>query len=162
MLFYFFLGIQTQEYWAYTNNVNLLSAGANSPFVGSTGSGIYSGRKGCITAVMTSNDTSIALVAEVPKDPMINYQITQQNVSNYKNYNINLKRDSLEAYTIRKLNVSAKEESFDLCDDDFCCNFNLHLTENDNYVNQVNSIKLNCLKVEIKKKITIPAGVKFI
>lgn len=51
-----FTAVQIQQSWAYKNNVNLLAAGRNLPSVGSTGSGIYHGRFGPLTAVMSPNN----------------------------------------------------------------------------------------------------------
>lgn len=49
-------GVQIQQMWAYKNNVNLLSAGANNPSVGSSGTGIYAGRLGPLASTMSGTD----------------------------------------------------------------------------------------------------------
>lgn len=49
----FLNAVQAQQAWAYKHNVNFLGAGASSPQVGSTGSGIYHGRFGTLTSVMS-------------------------------------------------------------------------------------------------------------
>lgn len=51
----FHTGVQVQQAWAYRNNVNLLAAGASYPEVGSTGTGVYAGKRGRIVSVMNHN-----------------------------------------------------------------------------------------------------------
>lgn len=63
----FLTAVQIQFYWAYRFNVNLLAAGANTPSVGSTGSGIYNGRNGALVHGMHFEDETKLYVAEVPK-----------------------------------------------------------------------------------------------
>jgi pantetheine hydrolase len=48
-----FVAIQIQQSWAYKNNVNFLSSGANHPEVGSTGTGIFAGKYGGLVSFMT-------------------------------------------------------------------------------------------------------------
>lgn len=63
----FLTAAQVQQAWAFGNNVNLLAAGSSRPEVGSTGSGIYHGRMGALTAVMSSKAKSKIYRAVVPK-----------------------------------------------------------------------------------------------
>jgi pantetheine hydrolase len=50
---FYYLAVQIQQSWAYKNNVNLLTSGANQPEVGSTGTGIFAGRYGPLVSFMT-------------------------------------------------------------------------------------------------------------
>lgn len=63
----FVAAIQTQEYWAHRFDVNFLGAGYNWPETGSSGSGIYNGENGTLTAILPSVITSKMLIANVPK-----------------------------------------------------------------------------------------------
>lgn len=49
----FLTAVQIQQGWAFENNVNLLAAGANYPKVGSTGTGVYAGKRGRIVSIMS-------------------------------------------------------------------------------------------------------------
>ncbi|XP_039752572.1 vanin-like protein 2 [Pararge aegeria] len=61
--------VEIQQAYAHTMNVNFLAAGANNVRVGSTGSGIFSGKAGALISLMTGVPTTKLLVAEVPKEP---------------------------------------------------------------------------------------------
>ena len=70
----FLTAVQIQQNWAYANNVNLLAAGANNPSVGNTGSGIYAGNQGAVTALMSSKNQTLVLMQ---------YKSTSFNIFNY-------------------------------------------------------------------------------
>lgn len=63
----FLTATQVQQNWAYTNNVNLLAAGANFPDIGSTGTGIFAGRRGSLISVMEGANRTTLYVETVPK-----------------------------------------------------------------------------------------------
>ncbi|XP_029156556.1 vanin-like protein 1 [Nylanderia fulva] len=63
----FLTAVQTQAGWSFSEDVNFLASGYNKPSVGSTGSGIYLGRKGIATAIMSNTIHEEVLVFEVPK-----------------------------------------------------------------------------------------------
>lgn len=63
----FTTSVQVQHGWAYSNNINLLSSGANNPAAGSTGTGIYAGRRGSLVSVIEGSSSSQLYVATVPK-----------------------------------------------------------------------------------------------
>lgn len=101
----FLTAVQVQQNWAYVNNVNLLASGANNHIVGSTGSGIYAGRKGSISSVMEGSHVTRALTGTVPKRIPSNENVqlrnnamryTKQQMSGLK-----LKRDQLDRYAIK-------------------------------------------------------------
>ncbi|XP_063220854.1 vanin-like protein 2 isoform X2 [Bacillus rossius redtenbacheri] len=63
----FLTSVQAQSQWASAMDVNMLAAGYSKPSVGSTGSGIYNGRRGPLATVFSAVDTSKLLVATVQK-----------------------------------------------------------------------------------------------
>lgn len=100
----FLTGVQVQQNWAYANNVNLLAAGANLPAVGSTGTGIYAGRKGSLASVMEGVSKTTLLTATVPKrDLGESIQIVQHSTKNSRAEMapLKLKRDQLDKYSIQ-------------------------------------------------------------
>ncbi|XP_059619754.1 vanin-like protein 1 [Phlebotomus argentipes] len=130
--------VQVQYMWAWKHNVNFLGAGANNPEVGSTGSGIFAGRKGPLTYVMSSTPMRRLLVANVPKahtlegpythDPVAVKQTEEQMLD------LHLKRDHLDIYTTKLVNVSQEKGSEKLCFDTLCCDFDYELTFDDSLV----------------------------
>lgn len=80
----FLTAVQVQHSWALTNNINLLAAGANNPAVGSTGTGIFAGRKGSLISVMEAMNATNLYTATVPKIglgdhiPITEYSIKRQ------------------------------------------------------------------------------------
>lgn len=100
----FLSAVQVQQNWAYTNNVNMLAAGANNPSFGSTGTGIYAGRKGSLISVMEGTAKINLYTAIVPKRGLgDNIQITQNSIRRSKAEvaQLKLKRDQLERYSIK-------------------------------------------------------------
>ncbi|TDG38550.1 hypothetical protein AWZ03_015028, partial [Drosophila navojoa] len=66
----FLTAVQVQLGWSYANDVNLLAAGSSHTEYGSTGTGIFNGRKGTITSVMNLDEGERRIyVAQVPKYP---------------------------------------------------------------------------------------------
>lgn len=114
-----FLGAQVQQGWAYAHNVNLLAAGANNAAVGSTGSGIYSGRQGALQSMMTDVEESKMLISSITKDPGQN---------KHQNYDIptrvpdvKLKQDySLDKYIFSPLRI-AQFALQEMCSFEHCC-----------------------------------------
>uniref|UniRef100_A0A336K3I7 CSON000083 protein n=1 Tax=Culicoides sonorensis TaxID=179676 RepID=A0A336K3I7_CULSO len=137
----FLSAVQIQQSWAYKNNVNLLAAGANLPSIGSTGSGIYHGRFGPLTAVMNPDNQTKILVAEVPKfigNVSASLPVAVPIVPNTPSamLNLYLKRDQIDKY-VSELIVIPEEFSgnstslyfdADVCDGDFCCDFDFNVT----------------------------------
>lgn len=100
----FLTAVQAQQHWAYSNNVNLLAAGANNPGFGSTGTGIFAGRKGSLTSVMEGSADSKLYTATVPKRGLGDNITIVQNAVRYtkeKMAPLKLKRDQLDRYSIR-------------------------------------------------------------
>ena len=98
----FLTGVQIQQNWAYSNNVNLLAAGANNPKIGSTGTGIYAAKQGSLISVMNGKNDTQLYTATVPKLGTQSF-ITQVQVKHDKieMQPLYLKRDQLDKYQIR-------------------------------------------------------------
>lgn len=99
----FLTAVQIQQNWAFTNNVNLLSAGANNPDVGSTGTGIYARRKGPIKAVMEGLNRTTLYTASVPKKGLgDSIEVVDEAVKRSKDEmkTLFLKKDVFDRYSI--------------------------------------------------------------
>ena len=107
-----------------------MSAGANNPDRGSTGSGIYSGRNGALRAVMSGVAKSRVLYSKVPKIPA-SENIVVDITPPEENNKIFLKRDRINSYVWEKLEPTDDEKSLALCHGKFCCHFKVHLQEID-------------------------------
>lgn len=137
--------------------MNLLAAGANNPSIGSTGSGIYHGRYGPLTAVMNHLSKryvkislktlyqftirilfSQILLATVPK--MSASGVTPERIPIVKGnpsemLNLFLKRDQLDKYVTEEIiipNYVTEKSSYILeatvCHKTFCCDFDANIT----------------------------------
>lgn len=60
---------QIHQAWAFANNINLLSAGANKPKDGNSGSGIFIGKHEISQMFISPYPTQQLLTATIPKDP---------------------------------------------------------------------------------------------
>jgi predicted amidohydrolase len=101
----FLTAVQVQQNWAYSNDVNLLAAGANNPEFGSTGTGIYSGRYGSIISVMEGSNRTTLYSATVPKKRISNknQEIEHKAIRYAKEQMkpLTLKRDQLDSYKLQ-------------------------------------------------------------
>lgn len=133
----FLTAVQFQQYWAYTHNVNLLAAGANNPAIGSTGTGIYNGRKGPIIAAMNWESESKLYIATIEKIPSTQSISQVEFVRNDAKdmLQLKLKRDQLELSNHKKLDLTNSSIKENLCYyEDACCDFDISLTVSDNVV----------------------------
>uniref|UniRef100_A0A182PRL4 CN hydrolase domain-containing protein n=1 Tax=Anopheles epiroticus TaxID=199890 RepID=A0A182PRL4_9DIPT len=135
----FLTASQIQQGWAFSNNVNLLAAGASFPGVGSTGTGIYSGRRGAITTVMNHEPQTKLYVAQVPKmtspNAAIN-KIPQPKGTPAQMAKLYLKRDQIDKYATKDLPMTSNtllEET--VCYESHCCNFTLNYNVRPNLEN---------------------------
>lgn len=64
----FLTSVQIHSAWAYRHNVNLISAGASNPIFGSTGSGIFAGRYGALTEIISPDPIQKMLTTVVKID----------------------------------------------------------------------------------------------
>ncbi|KAH8235433.1 hypothetical protein KR032_000197, partial [Drosophila birchii] len=124
-----FLGaIQLQEGWAYANDVNLLAADGSNPSGCTTGSGIYAGRAGRLTAEIFEEPTTRVLVADVPKKntertmPPVTLFTPQlrtprhTGVATHRDYNVDI-------FTTELLAADFLTVDKQLCHGSFCCKF---------------------------------------
>ncbi|KAJ6635920.1 Vanin-like protein 1 [Pseudolycoriella hygida] len=126
----FLTAVQLQQYWAFSNDVNLLAAGSNNPTIASTGTGIYAGRKGSLISVMERTNSSKLFTATVPKKGSgdnITFNEFAIRYPKSEMASLDLWRDQLEPYSMlfleddpMTLKVSNKVKQ---CHGDFCCIF---------------------------------------
>lgn len=139
----FLTGVQAQNMWSYRQQVNFLGAGASNPFVGSTGSGIYS-KQGPIKAIMSGNSLRHLIVAEIPKRQFWDDVEVQEKFfgapsaieeeDGAMDEQILMKRDYLDVYASRYLDfttdaaVAQFSTSGTLCYNDLCCEYEIKAT----------------------------------
>ncbi|XP_060664357.1 vanin-like protein 2 [Drosophila nasuta] len=130
-----FLGaVQLQEGWAFANDINLLAADGSDPAGKTTGSGIYAGRAGRLSAGIFEQPTHHMFKARVPKrsrytgeafelPPKVLPAFSQQLITprytaldTFRDYNVDIFETRLLAVDF--LNVTQR-----LCHEDFCCDF---------------------------------------
>jgi len=134
----FLTAVQIQQNWAHANDVNFLGAGANNPAVGSGGSGIYSGKSGALISTMTGQRTTALLVHEVPKIPGNPVPTNSPAYSGSDFDNLELKRDKLDVYNFKKINLpestlhdGVEHNTFKLCQtskQELCCDFDIDVS----------------------------------
>lgn len=115
--------------WAYANDVNLLAANSGFPKVGSTGSGIYAGRDGLVTAVNHEVPVREIYVAAVPKKingkrqkPVV---IKPRGIKTTDSMFIIID-NSMGNFTTKVLNsTDSKSQEHQVCSKEFCCDFNV-------------------------------------
>lgn len=118
-----------QQNWAYVNNVNLLAAGANLPSLGTTGSGIYSGKLGSFASIITGEETTKLLVHEVPKIPGSEVEMTSPIYTGANFDNLTLYPDEFDNYSSMRVLILGQVslQLFRLCstfqEEEFCCDF---------------------------------------
>jgi predicted amidohydrolase len=129
----FLTAVQVQQNWAYSNNVNLLASGANNPSVGSTGSGIYAGKKGTIISDMKGSAETKLYTATVPKIKNFpqndNYRFNRT-INRYTKMEmkpLKLKVDQLLPYQMTFLNDTNGNHSLTVrnCLNGLCCDFDV-------------------------------------
>ncbi|XP_037935091.1 vanin-like protein 1 [Teleopsis dalmanni] len=131
----FLTAVQLQEGWAFANDVNLLAANANYPSEQNTGSGIYAGKLGRISASIYEDETTKVHKARVPK---------HLNRSTYEMPPITIEMPTLETKRLTKIgllrdynvdifrtkllpsNFTAVKEL--ICHNTFCCQFDVNRT----------------------------------
>lgn len=75
----FLTSLQAYQAFSYYHNVNLLAAGTSSPSVGASGSGIFNGKCGLLTSIISHLPSITILIANVS-------EITPNNLNNCKNH----------------------------------------------------------------------------
>lgn len=122
-----------QQNWAYVNNVNFLAAGANLPILGTTGSGIYSGKLGSLASIMTGENTTKLLVHEIPKIPGGSIETLSPVYLGSDFDDLTLYQDEFDGYDFMPITSNSSNiQSFDLCsifkEEQFCCSFYIATT----------------------------------
>lgn len=119
-----------QQNWAHVNDVNFLAAGANLPILGTTGSGIYSGKLGTLTSIMTGDNATKLLVHEVPKIPGESVTLVEATYFGSNFDDLTLYQDEFDGYAYSKIIPSLVPEPqiHELCsafkEERLCCRFN--------------------------------------
>ncbi|XP_030246518.1 vanin-like protein 1, partial [Drosophila navojoa] len=138
----FYTAVQVQLGWAYGNDVNLLAAGASRIEYGSTGSGIYNGRKGTLTSVIKLNENERRIyVAQVPKYKRTEQRRQHRTVSQIRKHvrqptpeqktqttssGFVMTRDYIEQYTTTWMSLEyAGNATANVCQGKLCCHFEL-------------------------------------
>ncbi|XP_055597095.1 vanin-like protein 1 [Uranotaenia lowii] len=128
----FLTAVQIQQAWAYANNVNLLASGASQPDLGSTGTGIYAGRRGRIVSVMNHKAEEKLYVARVPKRDRFGLPLEQQPKIQFtpsEMDDLKLKRDAIDIYETELLPMESNSSyRKTLCQNGLCCDFALNYT----------------------------------
>lgn len=129
----FLTGVQLQEGWAYANDVNLLAACASNPSDQNSGSGIYAGRLGRLTAVISEELHTQVLITKVPKRahrrqeqaPPVMPATLAPPTPTPRLTKLDLQRDyNVDIFKTRLLTVNFTAASETLCyDSQFCCHF---------------------------------------
>lgn len=116
--------------WAYGNDVNLLAANSGEPKVGSTGTGIYAGRDGIITAAVNDDPIRKIYVATVPKKinakrPYKPFVIPPTGSKSTDKILI-IVDNSIQNFTTKIIDSEVNEAQIhNVCSKEFCCKFNV-------------------------------------
>lgn len=124
----FLTGVQIQQSWAYKYDVNLLASGASYPLAGSTGSGIYAGKKGSLVSLMSFSNARKLLRSFVPKmgyHQSVGAHIQSKDIERIDLSNLKLLVDNLTYYSSVLLNVDINNTDTRICNNKLCCNFNV-------------------------------------
>lgn len=125
--FPFLTSLQLYQGWAYANDVNLLSAGGSLPSNRNTGSGIFAGKYGALTSIISETPTRKMIVAKVPKKtknnsfkPQVKTEFPNRltEIAWNRDYNVDL-------FATELLDSSQKYENHRVCHNSFCCSFSV-------------------------------------
>lgn len=138
----FLSAVQIHQSWAHSNNVNFFVAGTHQPELGSSGSGIFSGKSGALISTINGDQTTVLLVHEVPKVPGDFVSRTAPGYITYRLDKLKWKRDpSLDTHNLKIIQppesaTTPRNDTFTLCqssndeDDEFCCDFKIDVSQN--------------------------------
>ena len=125
---------QIQEGWAVTNRVNLLGANMHIHRLGSTGSGIYSGKSGQIIVSDILEKSPHLLIADIPIDSRNNganclshsfrKTIRFTEFVDDSEYEVSHKLDLKDSVLFK---LTQSEDSINLCDNSLCCHLSYTL-----------------------------------
>lgn len=128
----FLTAVQTHAGWSYSEDVNLLVAGYNTPTAGNTGSGIYLGRRGIGKAIMSNTIREEILIFEVPKKKSRFHKDLQE--SGKKQFDstmadgdtVFLLHDNINAF--ETFSLEERNVTKTVCQNGFCCDFTVEVT----------------------------------
>lgn len=147
-------GVQIQQSWAYANKVNLLAAGTSTRMT--TGSGIYSGLKGTVRAIMAVAPTTRVLIAQVPKQPnYLSYiaadqDINKENGQEPSRSSRNIWQEKLDKYYLRALNLDEHlHQSGKICQKGTCCEYNITASIRKEHAGVVGNLKCSCIELRL-------------
>uniref|UniRef100_A0A1B0GA13 CN hydrolase domain-containing protein n=2 Tax=Glossina morsitans morsitans TaxID=37546 RepID=A0A1B0GA13_GLOMM len=130
----FLTAVQNQEGWAFANDVNLLAADASYPSQQNTGSGIYAGRLGRLSAAIFQEPTTKLLIAKVPKSeyrssyqmPTAIEPVFMPQLVTPRFTKLDLQRDyNVDVFTTKLLEENFTTVNEMLCHRSFCCDFQI-------------------------------------
>ncbi|XP_005179985.3 vanin-like protein 2 [Musca domestica] len=130
----FLTAVQLQEGWAFANNVNLLAADASYPQGQNTGSGIYAGRLGRLTATIHEEPTLKLLTAKVPKRnarnsyqlPTVVKPLFTPQLETPRFTKMSLLRDyNVDIFATKLLEENFTNTKESVCHNNFCCHFDV-------------------------------------
>ncbi|XP_036336929.1 vanin-like protein 3 [Rhagoletis pomonella] len=133
----FLTAVQLQQSWAWGNNVTVLAAGSSYPLSGATGSGIYAGSSGSLTATMVANvGVRQLLVARVPKNEHTGSRLEAVNTRQFAAAStapltgLRMLRDpQLDNFNSQLLNLTASSViALQQCAEDLCCTLTAETT----------------------------------
>ncbi|KAJ8984124.1 hypothetical protein NQ317_017334 [Molorchus minor] len=144
----FLTALQVQQMWAEENNVNLLSAGANSPSVGSGGTGVFVGNKGPSEYAMIGGSGGTRLIIktvpklEIENNPYTEFSPIEEDVDSIASEmdSFRLKSDSsiINDANSTLLDTSKTTIAQEVCAGDtvkICCEFNVIISINETLSN---------------------------
>jgi pantetheine hydrolase len=128
--------VQAQQNWAHSNNVNLLASGANNVGVGSTGSGIFGGKKGAYVSDMAGVSktqlytATVYKIKDFPQNENVRIEHSVVSYTKEQMKDLKLKRDQLDAYDMDFLDDTdgAHYKEKNICKEGLCCNIKVNYT----------------------------------
>lgn len=139
--------LQTQQMWAEENDVNFISSGANSPRVGSGGTGIFIGKEGPVAEEIIGSTGGTTIIVrtipnlEIANNPYINVTPIEEDVDalalDMDDFYL-ITDPSIGDYTSKILYTNQTNVVEEVCDGDtveLCCEFNIVLSLNETLAN---------------------------
>ncbi|KAK0164544.1 hypothetical protein PV328_003161 [Microctonus aethiopoides] len=139
-----------QSGYSFNYDLNFLGSGFNTPSTGSGGSGIYAGRDGVIKNIWSEKRINAMIIAKIPKiingrrEYLLNrYDAKTIVFSSSEIPTINgsepvpqmeLMKDNLKAYKTVILKQHTGIQNSTLCNNGFCCHFNIQTEHRKNLI----------------------------
>ncbi|RWS20603.1 pantetheinase-like isoform X2 [Leptotrombidium deliense] len=139
----FLVAHEYQQSIAIGLNVNLLAANTNDPDLGSSGSGIYNGKKGALVYSYNEKQTASLLIATLSINAHDETAVCEPKVTKY---HINVgyygyeatnnsqlseyyKAPPLDPKTFKSVKLSKSTDNITLCKEEVCCSLNYSIDE---------------------------------